>query len=488
MRAKKIIPVKKRIVFIATLSFLVLLAGSCKKDTGQAPNDNLTQTQIVNEWIYDGMRSLYLWNSTIPSGLDPMTETDSKAFFHKMLNTAKDHFSYITDDYNGLVAELQGEPKSMGYSPGFVRYGSTNTVGIFVEFVYPGSPAARAGLKRGDIILSIDGQTLKTDNYYDLYSQDTYTAGLGDFSTGELKANGRSLNLSAEVISADPVLYDTIFDFNGVKTGYLVYTEFTPGTGNQYINELGNVFDNFKSQGTHDILIDLRYNRGGSIDVAQFLASCLAPASVVADKAVLVKNQYNQSVNNYLVSTEGADSKSLVIKFNDNGHNMDLSRVYFITSWGTASASELVITGLEPYMDVYTIGDTTVGKYTGMWVIPDTNDPPRHNWAMMPIVLKYANADGFTDFEYGLPPYIYVRDDLKTAVPFGDLSDPMLARALSVINGTPVPTIEKKGTAGAPLQHLRPGPEDIKNNLFVPANKSLMDRMVNDRDAGPSKP
>ena len=206
--------------------------------------------------------------------------------------------------------------------------------------------------------------------------------------------------------------------------------------------------------------------------MAQYLASCLAPASAVTNQDLLVRNQYNQEVNDYLVKTDGANSEAMVTKFSDNGHNLDLSRVFFITSWGTASASELVITGLQPYMQVTTIGDTTVGKYTGMWVIPDTNDPPKHNWAMMPVVMKYANADGYTDFENGLVPDYYVRDDLKSAKPFGDLSDPMLAKALEVVTGQALPAAPKKASPALTLTPISPPREFMKENLFSRQKKS----------------
>ena len=238
---------KKNVVFIAGISVLMFLSASCKKDNN-VDTGSKTQTQIVNEWIYDGMRSVYFWNNSIPAGLDPLTESDSKAFFDKMLYKPKDKWSYITDNYTALEAELQGEPLSMGYAPGFIQIGSSNNIAIFVEYVYPGSPADVAGLKRGDLIVNIDGQDLNISNYYDLYSKESYTAGLGDFSSGTLASNGKTVNLTSEVITADPVLYHDVIDVNGVKTGYLVFTEFTPGVGNKYLTELGNVFDDFKTR------------------------------------------------------------------------------------------------------------------------------------------------------------------------------------------------------------------------------------------------
>ena len=106
-----------------------------------------------------------------------------------------------------------------------------------------------------------------------------------------------------------------------------------------------------------------------------------------------------------------------------------------LTSGNTASASELVINGLKPYMNVTVIGEPTVGKFYGSFVLYDENDPREHDWAIAPVVLKYANANGVTDFVNGLIPDVFLEDDLLTAKAFGDDSDPMLATALALIDG-----------------------------------------------------
>ena len=106
-----------------------------------------------------------------------------------------------------------------------------------------------------------------------------------------------------------------------------------------------------------------------------------------------------------------------------------------LTSGTTASASELVINGLKPYMDVVVIGENTFGKFYGSYLLYDQNDPPKHNWAIAPVVLKYANANGVTDFANGISPDIYLQDDLLKATSFGDEADQMLATAIAFLNG-----------------------------------------------------
>jgi C-terminal processing protease CtpA/Prc len=140
---------------------------------------------------------------------------------------------------------------------------------------------------------------------------------------------------------------------------------------------------------------------------------------------------YNKGLEALMRSDIPKYGSYLEHKFKTTSANMDLDRVYFLTTSGTASASELVITGLDPWMDVVRIGEATYGKYTGAWVIPDDYE----KWAILPIVSKYSNNDGYTDFVNGLAPDYEIEDDLFETVPFGDITDPMLAKAIELATG-----------------------------------------------------
>ena len=398
-----------------------------------APPRVASPNNLVDDWIYEVMGSYYYWNDGVVS--PDSAGQDPEDYFYSQVNS-EDRFSYITDDYSGLMSELNGVYSSMGYSPAFSLLPGLNDVFIAIEFVYSDSPAERAGLHRGDLILSIDGQTLNRDNYYDLFSQSQYTATLGSYDEADgIQPTGQTVTLSAEVIATDPVLYHEVKEFPGKKIGYLVYTEFISGERDEWLNRLGAVLDEFIQAGVSELVVDLRYNLGGEINTARYLASALAPASVVSSQDVLVRFNYNSDLEASIEAEEGRNSESLVSTFVDNGHQLNLGRVFFLTGTGTASASELLINGLKPYMPVMMIGEPTVGKYYGSWVIPDTEPPARHNYAVMPLVLKYANADGETDFKDGLSPQYYVEGNLLEAKPFGDESDPLLAQALSLIAG-----------------------------------------------------
>lgn len=421
---------------------------SCEKEPAEPVNTDTVSPQIkyINEWIKEFMEVVYLWDEEIPENLNTGQEPDPEAFFDKMLYKSEDKWSYITSDFSALLADLEGVPLATGISPAFIRTPNDQIV-LVVEFVYPGSPAAEVGLKRGDIILTIDGQFMNINNYFDLYSKNSYTAGLGYISGQEIVSNGISVDLISRVIQADPIVHHEIIDIPGKKTGYLMYGSFTSGVNDIYIESLNSVFGEFKAAGITDLIVDLRYNRGGEVSVAAYLASAIAPAAVVVDRKVLVRYQFNKNLENYYKGMEGNESPNLVVKFPQNSYNLNLNKVYFLTGWKSASASELILIGLEPYMDVVVIGENTYGKYTGSSVFTDSANPPKHDWAMMPIILKYANSSGFTDFKDGIVPDYPIEELIFDLKPFGDPGDPLLAKAKDLIGGITAITAKKAASA-----------------------------------------
>lgn len=452
---RRILPV----ILVFGLSQLLIV--SCKKDD---PIEKVSREIIAtNKWIDDNMSLYYLWNEFIPTGIDYTRESDPKAFFFKLLYRDLDKWSQITDDYPKLESELNGDPVTMGYRPAFYLTGNNNVI-IVVSYVYPGSPAEEAGLKRGNIILSIDNKQLDTTNYQDLYSGTSYQVQLGAVVGNSLVYTGESLNMTARTTMTDPAIYYQLFEQEGHKIGYLVYVEFIKGPNEMYLRQLDNIFNEFKAEGISDLIIDLRYNPGGEVDAAVYLASLIAPAPVAIGNETLVNLNYNHDLQQYMEYNNHDDLLSY--KFTNTASNIGLNRVCFLTTSSSASASELVIIGLDPYMEVILVGEPTFGKYTGAWVIPDDN----MKWAIMPIVSKFSNSVGFTDFFDGLMPDHQVDDDLFSAVPFGDLSDPMIAKAVEQLTGGIPPATPKK--SAAPGLHLYkkiiPPQQNIRNNLILP--------------------
>jgi carboxyl-terminal processing protease len=431
----------KRIYLLPlVLLFVSFYFSSCKEDEIPA------QTLLVNKWIQQEMNIYYFWNEQMPK-LKPNSYPDPKLFFNRLLYK-DDRFSWITDDAQSLLNQLDGNDLSMGFSPSFGRIDNTNNVFMAIEFVYKGSPADLAGLKRGDIILSINDIDLNVTNYRTLYRQNAYTVTLGQYtSSGGLVKTTTKKSLTAVMLEKNPVLHYEVLDYDGKMIGYLAYAEFISGDDNRWLNKLREALVEMKNDGAAELIVDLRYNPGGQMRVAGFLASAIAPPSVSNSNSVLVRMKYNNIVNDYFVNNQGYDSENLVYKFPGTTVNLDLSRVVFLTTEGSASASELLINGLEPYMEVFQIGEPTFGKFYGSIVMRDEDEPPSHTYAMMPLIMKYENAVGFSDFINGLIPDYQIEDNLFNAKPFGDLNDPMLAAAVRYLSDQEMPARVKPTVA-----------------------------------------
>jgi len=464
---------KRYISIIWIVLIGLVLFTRCEKDLPGPTNNNPPDTtgvpahiRYVNNWIWDVMSEVYYWNNYLPQNTNPDTEPDPEEYFEK-LKYVNDNFSWLDDDFEGLMRELEGVFVSMGYSPAFGRYSNTDGVFILVEYVHSGTPADRAGLKRGDIIVSINNIDLNDKNYLTLYNLTSYSVTLGEYIDEGISKTDVVLSMTAEEIILDPVFYYDIMEFGGQKVGYLVYVEFKSGENDRFLDSIDVVVDEFVAANVQDVIVDIRYNPGGDLTSAQYLASALAPASVVQNHEVLVRFDYNDLYHNYFLATEGSNSPHLVRLFPDNDHNLNLDRVYFLTSRGTASASEFLIIGLYPYMEVIQVGEPTYGKDAGAWVIPDLADPPEHNYALVPVVFKYANATGFTNFVNGLQPTYLVEDDLIGAKPFGSLKDPVLHKALEVIVGLDELPSLKSTPAKPPFERLEDNFTKKRQTFFI---------------------
>ena len=413
-------------VFLTAAGILLLTAvflNSCDTTTPVTPIDDdpdVTENVIeVNKFIQENMDIYYLWNEEMPD-LDYTKQPDPFDFFDTLLYKPTDRWSYITDDYEALAQSYSGVEESMGHS--YILYKYSNSDGLFgiIQFVYPGSPAAEAGLKRGDLFTAIDEVDLTLDNYISLLDQDSYLLTVAELQ-GNTVVPVKDVNLTAKVITENPILYYDTLNVDGTRIGYLVYKNFLEN----YNDSLSEAFSWLKSMGINEMILDLRYNNGGSITALRYLASILAPVQQINNADVLIKDQYNAILTQYY-NNKGISNET---RFTFVTPNLDLSRLYVLTGHNSASASEALITGLDPYMDVTTLGDTTRGKYTGAYVIPEED----LNWAIQPIVFKYSNSVGYTDFPGGLYPDYVEDDDLFHQL--GDRNEGLLASAIEKITG-----------------------------------------------------
>jgi len=399
-------------------------------------------TQRVNSFIKNAMDDAYLWYNEIPD-IDLRYESDSKDYFDKLLYT-EDKWSFITDDLVSLQNSFEGIEKSYGWSLSFGRFSNTGNIFAVVEFVYPNTPASEAGMKRGDVIVAVFGNEITEENYMDLLNSENITIAKGIMGDGFISA-GTSVSLSARVLNLDPVLFTNIIEHNGHKIGYLFYAQYIQN----YSSSLNCVFQYFMDNSVTDIVLDLRYNHGGGTDAAVHLCSLLAPAGAVNSSDVLVTFKWNDKYQSYWQNNDAQEQ--LQLQFDkDVPVKMDLNKLYILTGHGTASASELSITGLRPYMNITTVGEATYGKYTASITLKPEYYFEKSSyyenfktWGIQPVVLRYANSQGVTDFKDGFSPDIYVEDNIMEAVPLGMKEEALLKAAIEDIAGAPVIAMKK---------------------------------------------
>ncbi|MVM29401.1 peptidase S41 [Spirosoma sp. HMF4905] len=421
------------------------LMTSCKKDTDVTPSGP-TSNGEVNNWVLDNMKTYYFWNDKLPA--NPDTSLTSDNFFLSLLydrnNTAnvdRDRFSWIQASADDLKASLSGQSKTTGIEYN-LYYRDQAKTGVVASIIYvlPGSPGAKAGIKRGDIISKVNGESLTGANYQTLLSgsTDTYTYGFATITNGTLTDNGQTKQVTAVVFQEDPVLLDTTYTIGGKTIGYVIYNQFIPGvykdgsTDKTYDLKLDNIFGKFKQKGVNELVLDLRYNRGGYVSSSTNLASLIGK-NIDASK-VYYTQKWNSTVTAANNKSRGAgwDTQNFLTKPTNIGAN--INRVFVLTTGSTASASELVINGLRPFMTVTTIGTTTVGKNVGSITIYD--ETGRIKWGIQPITFKSANALGFTDYAGGFTPSVEVKEPSYGMKPFGDVTEPMLSEAIFQISGT----------------------------------------------------
>jgi carboxyl-terminal processing protease len=398
----------------------------------------LTDNQYVNNWILDNMEFAYLWNTEIPAKPDKTQAPDD--FFYSLLSD-KDRFSWIQNNYIELLNSLSGVNMEAGYE--FVLYresASNENVIAQVVYIKTGSPAEATDLKRGDVITHINGAQMTLTNYQSLLGQisnnHTITYNRYNFETESFETKPQ-LSLTVVEFAENPNFMYTVINLEGRKVGYYVYNFFAEGpnqTSTQYNTEMNNIFAYFKSQGITDLVLDLRYNSGGSESSAIKLASLIGKN--VTENDLFARWDYNDELTDYIIGRYG---QSFFLRYftneaNNIGNQLNGGRLYVLTRNRTASASELIINGLKPYMDVFVVGDTTLGKNVGSISIYEENDV-RNKWGMQPIVVKSYNKLNQSDYANGFLPNIPDDDNNLVILPLGDENENLLSLALAEITG-----------------------------------------------------
>lgn len=385
-----------RFAKITGIVLLLALVFSCEKDAETPEHIK------VQEFIYDVMQDWYLWNKSLPT-LDVTQYTDPQNLVDDM-KYELDQWSFIdkTETVNAVFQE--GEEFGFGFYLGWDSQQSS----LRVMFAYENTTAYELGVRRGWNLLEID---------------DTHVYEIEDFSPffdsspRSMKFrfqnhNGEvvTLMLDNETYNKNGVMYRSTYTFNSKKVGYLVYHSFLGYSE----DDLKFAISNFNSQGVDELIIDLRFNQGGYISLATYLADIIAPPS--ANEGIYFEMKHN---------SDRSEQYDTTYTFDISNDNLELDRVFFFTNKYTASASELLINGLEPHYDVVTIGSNTYGKPVAMYGFEF------EDWLFYPVTAKSVNEDGYGDYFGGISPDLSVTDNYH--FDWGDTEDPLLAQALNYI-------------------------------------------------------
>lgn len=426
--------------------FAVLFAISCKKEVVQnssiATQTGTSEADLLKDSVYLFTKEIYLWQDVIPSydnfnprqymGATELASASAEMDAIRKLETL-DRFSFVTTKETS-----EGLQTGASVDYGFFIKGASidvaepvDSVRWFVNYVFDQSPAGLAGVTRGWYLNKINNTPITySQSSIDLLNQTFFgTTKSADFQFVKPGGVSATISLTKSSFVSNSVLYKTVINTGGKKVGYFVFKQFF-GTPSR--NELDDVFTYFKSQGIDELVVDIRYNPGGSTNTQDALANMIAPPS--ANNRVMYKYVFNPSLQQGKFpllqkkagfSANGFTEANNTQKFTSAGA-LNLNRVFFIVSHNTASASELLINNLKPYMDVKLIGDTTYGKPVGFFPVDI------YNYSIYPISFKTVNSTGNADYYTGFAPDKEAPDGVNKN--WGDVTEPCLASALRYIN------------------------------------------------------
>lgn len=386
---------KSSIAILLIIAFTYCNDNDDVQKTKQEDPDSILNLKIRSE-IFWLMESVYYWYNKIPSTTDTLENISPVDFYYSMLYTTLDKWSFML-----TTNEMSDFEKGIYYGHGMMfnidEYGQYR-----VAFVFKGTTAYKMGVRRGLILKRINGQEiLNMDHMQELLGADSVKRTNTFEFVDPISYDTKKYILTKETIYSNPVLADTIFTLNDKKIGYLALESFL---ADSFERQLDKVFYNFNQANINELVIDLRYNSGGSLDAAAYLASLIT--GNIYENQIFIRTVFNDQLDKYI-----ADSvKISYIKKLPNSLNKKVNKIFFITSYLTASASEALIKGVQPYFNSLIIGTRTAGKPVGM--IPFTLETA--DYVLLPITFEWKNtyyeSCGYTGIGVDHPEF----DDLNS--------------------------------------------------------------------------
>lgn len=398
---------------------------SCRKD------HDVVSSEVKNDTAANYARDIYLWYNKIPGTFNAHSFTDPNGVMQGIRAfSTEPGFNMPVDRWSFAMLKRDWENLSSGVGGDFgMNIFFLTGTDLRVSYVEPESPAGKAGIRRSWHIKQINGNPNINSTNADGIVQAVYHSSVGSFLFERPNTTDTTITLKASSYKEHPLLFDSVYSTNGSKTGYFVFNSFLGDTV-EIQNEFTRIFNKFNSENIHDLIIDLRYNGGGYVSVQNLLANYLAPAA--ANNDVMLTEEFNDHYSSFNVTQ----------RFTKKG-TLDLNRLFFIVSQNTASASELLINSLMPYIKVQLIGPTsTHGKPVGFYPIEV------FDWYIFPVSFRTVNKNGEGNYFNGLSLNHQIGDGLNKD--WGDTGEGCLSAALFYIsNGSYAPRM-----AVSPQQRL----------------------------------
>jgi carboxyl-terminal processing protease len=387
----------KAVQMVAVLAFVLIVLISCKKEE--------TVEATPKDGFYNLLRREYFWNQHIPE-IKPSRYKDLPEILEAIRYMPKDRYSFVTDWDYFYNLMMNSEIVGFGFNADYDSKGN-----LRVLLCFDSTDMYKAGVRRGWIIKAINNTPVTPgSNFRSLLGENTVGV-TREFTFENPEGNIVKMEFTKKVVNMNTVLHQEIIQEGGLKIGYLVYNSFTAPS----LQELEPVFARFKSENVSELILDLRYNGGGSASVALNLGSLIGGQKVIGKSFASFTFNDNQKAKN----------SSLI--FPEKTSSIEINRLVTICTDNTASASELIINGLKPFMDVHIVGSTTYGKPVGFEL------KKLDKWAICITNFECRNALGSADYYDGFTPNFPAEDGME--YDFGDRNEPSLKRALAFITG-----------------------------------------------------
>jgi C-terminal peptidase prc len=405
------------------LALVCLAVVAAVSPSGRAEAQSSCSVQTQNRFVRDALVEYYYWNRELPS-LNPSTFASPQAYLDAV------RYKPLDTTYSFIASRL--EQDALYSASQFVGLGMTTPfdgLEMRVSEVFPDSPAAEAGLTRGDRLLTINGRAIA-----DLAAAEEIGTAFGAAEEGievalewrPLEGPDRKATLKKRVVTIPSVQMTKLFEVDGRKVGYLVFRNFVEPS----VAALDEAFTALRDAGATELVLDLRYNGGGLVSVAQHLASLIGGQRTTGKVlAEYVHNDRHLELNRQL-------------RFEAKPNALNLNRLIVITTRASASASELIVNGLRPYIPVVVIGDRTFGKPVGQYGLPFCDK------VLNAVSFVLKNSQGEADYFTGLPATCPAADSLDR--PLGDIEEASLHEAFVYLQTgacTP-PVTDPSGPAG----------------------------------------